>query len=392
MPDTTFRSSSPGVGELFQLLRDGKPKTRAELASACGLARSTVAARIEALLDCGLVAVVDDLGSTGGRPPARVVLNPDAGLMLAIDLGATHGAVGLVDLGGTIRARDHEHLLVTDGPEFVLDRVVDMARKLLGSIDRTPSDLIAAAIGVPGPVEFATGRPSNPPIMPGWDGFDIPAWIREHLHVPTLVDNDVNVMAVGERARAFPDTADLIFVKVATGIGAGIIAGGALQRGAGGIAGDIGHVRAARGSDVACTCGNIGCLEAVASGSAVARQLRATGRDVSSTAEGLKLVRDGDVDAIQAVRQAGRDLGEVLAACVNLINPSVIVIGGSLAQAGEHLLAGVREVVYSRSTPLAAEHLAIVQSSAGPDAGIIGAGALALDSALSADSVNALAA
>ncbi len=219
--------------------------------------------------------------------------------------------------------------------------------------------------------------------MPGWDRFDVPGWVRQHLDAPVLVDNDVNIMALGERATAWPGTEHLMFVKIATGIGAGVISGGQLLRGAQGVAGDIGHVRVARGSDVPCSCGNRGCLEALASGPAIARELRAQGIEAANGNDVVDLVKHGNIDAIQAVRQAGRDIGEVLNACVSLMNPSVIAIGGSMARVGEHLIAGVREIVYTRSTPLATEHLAIVQSAAAEDAGVRGAGMLAIEHALS---------
>jgi glucokinase len=283
-----------------------------------------------------------------------------------------------------------QHRPISDGPERVLEHVVETARKLLQRIGRSESDLIAAGIGLPGPVEHDTGRPVQPPIMPGWDGFDVPAWMMGALGIPALVDNDVNIMAIGERTVAFPTTQDLIFVKVATGIGSGIISGGKLQRGAQGIAGDLGHVRVSRGTGVRCDCGNEGCLEAMASGPAIARQLREEGADVRSAADVLELVASGDERAIAAVRRAGRDIGEVLTTCVSLINPSVIVIGGSMAEVGEHLIAGIHEVVYARSMPIATSTLSIVLSVAGEAAGTIGASVLASEHALSPQSVNAL--
>jgi predicted NBD/HSP70 family sugar kinase len=237
-------------------------------------------------------------------------------------------------------------------------------------------------MGLPGPVEHATGRPINPPIMPGWDRYDVPQRVQIDLDVPVLVDNDVNIMALGELT-AFPDTSDLVFVKVATGIGAGIISGGALQRGAQGTAGDVGHVRVARAGDVRCRCGNTGCLEAVAAGPALARTLREEGLPAETGQDVVDLTRAGDLTALRIVRQAGRDLGEVLATMVNLINPAVVVIGGRLSGAGEHLLAGIREVVYQRSLPLATEHLRLRASSVGDQAAVKGAVALAIGHALS---------
>ena len=394
MSDTTRSSAlgSTGASELFQLLRDGLPRTRAELAAMTGLARSTVGLRLEALGELGLVGPYADAVSTGGRPPSRVALIPSARVVLGADVGAGHLSTALTDLMGRQLISRRTALEVSDGPEPVLSLLVAEADALLAELGRSRDDLIGVGIGLPGPVEFATGRPVNPPIMPGWDGFDVPGWMRRHLDVPVLVDNDVNLMALGERSRSWPDRDHFLFVKVATGIGAGIISGGRLQRGAQGIAGDIGHVQVARGAGIPCHCGNVGCLEAVASGPAVAAALRRVGHDVPGGAEVIDLVRRGDLDAIMAVRQAGRDLGEVLTACVNLVNPSVIAIGGSMAQAGEHLIAGVREVVYSRSMPLATEHLSIVQSRSGEKAAVIGASMLAIHHALSPAAIDELAA
>ena len=394
MPDSTRPSAlgSTGASELFQLLRDGQPRTRAELAAMTGLARSTVALRLDSLGELGLVGPVADAVSTGGRPPTRVALLRSARVVLAADLGASHGHLALTDLLGEELVSRRGVVDIADGPEAVLGWVVDQADELLAELGKSRADLIGVGVGLPGPVQFTTGRPVNPPIMPGWDGFDVPGWVRRHLDVPVLVDNDVNIMALGERTRSWGGTDHFLFVKVATGIGAGIISGGRLQRGAQGIAGDIGHVRVPRGEGIACHCGSTGCLEAVASGPAVAAALRREGHDVHTGRDVVELVRRGDVGAIQAVRQAGRDLGEVLTACVNMVNPSVIALGGSLAQAGEHLLAGVREVVYQRSVPLATEHLSIVQSRTGDGAALVGASMLAIHHALSPAALDELAA
>lgn len=393
MVTLSSESATAGTGamELFQLLRDGVPRTRAQLAKSTGLARSTIAARVEELMRMGLVMPVADAASSGGRPPSQFALNPSARVVLAVDIGASHTTVAVMDLTGAILATRTQSLAVAEGPEPVLTWVVDAAGGLLAEAGRDTRALVAIGIGVPGPVEHSTGQPVNPPIMPGWNRFDVPGWVQQHLQVPVLVDNDVNIMALGERAIAWPTTEHLMFVKVATGIGAGVISGGELQRGAQGVAGDIGHVRVARGSSVPCHCGNQGCLEAIASGPAIARALRSQGIPVENGDDVVALVQRGNLDAIQAVRQAGRDIGEVLTACVSLMNPSVIAVGGSMSRVGEHLIAGVREVVYTRSMPLATEHLAIVPSAAAENAAVIGAGMLAIEHALSPEAFHSLA-
>lgn len=372
-----------GVSEVFQLLRDGAPRTRAELAKSSGLARSTIAARVDELMQLGLVTPVADAASTGGRPPSQFALNPAAKVVIAVDIGASHTTVAVTDLAGTILAERTGQLQVSLGPEAVLTWVVDAGTELMTESGLDRGLIAAVGIGVPGPVEYSTGRPTNPPIMPGWDGFDVPGWMQQHLQVPVLVDNDVNISALGERAAAWPQIDHMMFVKVATGIGAGIISDGRLLRGAQGIGGDLGHVRVARGADVPCHCGNTGCLEALASGPAIARTLSSRGIQAQDGNDVVKLVKRGNLDAIQAVRQAGRDLGEVLTASVSLLNPSVITIGGAMARVGEHLIAGAREVVYTRSTPLATEHLTIAPAATAGRAAVLGASMLAVEHALS---------
>jgi len=372
---------------MFQLLRDGRPRTRADLAALTGQARSTIAARVDALLASGLVAPAGEASSTGGRPPATFAFNPAARVVLAVDLGATHCRMAVTELAGRVLAEHHERIAIGDGPGAILARVMELGDLLLDEAERSPDDLASVGIGLPGPVDHAAGRPINPPIMPGWDDADVPGMLSAHWHVPVLVDNDVNIMALGEHSTVLPGVRDLLFVKVATGIGSGIIMDGRIRRGAQGAAGDLGHI-AVPGSQQQCRCGNLGCLEAVAGGPAIAAGLARRGLATTTSADVVALARAGDIEAGQAVREAGRHIGEVLAGCVSLLNPDVIVVGGIIADAGEQLLAGIREIVYRRSLPLATQHLRIVASRTKERAGVLGASAMAADLVLSAAAVD----
>lgn len=377
---------------LIRLLRDGRQWSVSELAATTGVARSTVSQRLDMLSSLGLIGRAEPGSSTGGRPPKRVALLPDSRLVLAFDIGASHAHVGVASITRDVLAHRRIAIDVAAGPEQVLSAVSDVAEGLLERLGRDSSALLAAGVGLPGPVHAATGRPVKPPIMPGWDDYDVPGWLRERSGVPAFVDNDVNLAALGEHDRFGVGVDNFLYVKVATGIGAGIISGGMLLRGAQGIAGDIGHVRVSRGAGVFCSCGNEGCLEALASGPAIARSLRESGIEAAAAKDVVALVNAGDVTAIQAVRQAGRDLGEVLSASISFLNPSVIVLGGRMAGAGEHLIAGVREVVYRRAMPLATVGLEIRTARSGEQAGLIGATALAADHALSPAGLEALVA
>ncbi|MFY0407630.1 ROK family transcriptional regulator [Solicola sp. PLA-1-18] len=380
--------AAPGAGVLFQLLRDGHARTRAELADLTSLARSTVAARVDALIRSGLVAPIGEAVSTGGRPPARFAINASSRVVVAVDAGASHVSLAVTDLSGEVLLDHTEPLSIDAGPDAVLATIAELGTSLVRRADRTVADVAGVGIGLPGPVAHETGRPSNPPIMPGWHDHDVPATLRRTFDAPVLVDNDVNLMALGEHTSHWSRVDHLLFVKVATGIGAGLIANRQLDRGAQGTAGDLGHVQVpGLADDVPCRCGNVGCLEAVAAGPAVAARLREQGLDVDDSTAVVAAVQAGEMSAVHAVRQAGRDLGAVLATCVSLLNPSVIVVGGELAEAGEHLLAGVREVVYQRSLPIATTNLRIVPARTGRGAGALGAAAMVLDHVLSPASV-----
>lgn len=372
--------STTGPGDIFQLLRDGRVRTRADVVEETGLARTTVVVKVAALMQLGLVTPAGTATSSGGRPPARFVFDPSARMIVGVDLGATHGTVGITDLNGAVVARTSYTLDIADGPQAVLSEALDKAEGLLESLGRDAQSLLGVGVGVPGPVQHATGRPMRPPIMPGWDGYDIPQAVRGRFNVPVLVDNDVNLLALGERATVWPGVDDLLFIKVSTGIGAGIISGGVLQRGATGSAGDIGHAQVPHGL------GDLD-LEATASEPAIARALSNSGSSIVPS-EVSDLIRTGEPLAVAAAREAGRAIGEVTAVCVSILNPSTIVIGGRLGVQVQEVIAGVREVVYGRSIPLATQNLNIVPAQGGADAGIRGAALMVIEDRLSAEAID----
>jgi predicted NBD/HSP70 family sugar kinase len=383
-----LRSSPTGAGALLQLIREGVAITRADIARHTGLARSTVAQRVDALLAAGLVYEAGGSTSTGGRPPTVLAFNHAEGVVLVADLGATHARLAVSDLDGTPLAEHAANMAIARGPDEVLGWVSERFAALLDEVGHTPADVRGIGIGVPGPVEFSTGRPVNPPIMPGWDGVSIPEHFADTYAAAVLVDNDVNIMARGEHWLHWRETDHLLMIKVGTGIGCGIVASGQIHRGARGAAGDIGHIRATEREDVVCRCGNIGCLEAVAGGQALAGRLAATGLDATHSRDVVRLVRAGDATAVRMVRDAGRTLGEVLAGTVNFFNPAVIVVGGDIAEAHAQLLAGVREGIFSRSLPLATRDLRIVPSRLSDRAGVMGAAIMAVEHVLSSEAVD----
>lgn len=379
---------SGSAGTLLELIRRGDATTKPDLVELTGLARSTVSQRVDLLISEGYVIVTGETRSTGGRPPMALEFNRDLGVVLAADIGATHSRFAVCDLNAEPLAEMSVDLLVGDGPDSVLGRAEDAFESLLSEADRTSNDVLGVGVGVPGPVDFFAGRAVHPPIMFGWHDYPIRDRLADRFSAPTLVDNDVNIMALGEHWTLDKPVDDLLYVKVGTGIGSGLILGGHLHRGARGAAGDIGHIQAGA-TDVVCRCGNTGCLEASAGGAALALQLAELGYETTNSRDVVELVAEGNQDALHALREAGRLLGEALSSIVNLLNPGLLLIGGDLAQPGQTLVAAVREVVYQRSLPLSTADLRIQESPLGDRAGVIGAAALVLDHILHADAVDA---
>ena len=303
---------------------------------------------MEALLAQRLVVPAGGSASTGGRPPQMFAFNRDAGVVLAADLGATHSRSPSPTSAATSWPRRAEDIPIAEGPEAVLGWLEDDVRRAARGGRPQPADVRGVGVGVPGPVEFATGTPVAPPIMPGWDGYGVADRLRDRYRRAVLVDNDVNIMALGEYWSRWRDTDHLLFVKVGTGIGCGVITDGRIHRGAQGAAGDIGHIHVPDHDDVICRCGNLGCLEAIAGGGAMATRLtdRASPPRTAATSSATSETAAPRPCASSAKPAANS------AACspraVNFFNPGVIVIGGDIAHADEHLLAGVREVVYRR--------------------------------------------
>jgi len=379
--------TSASAGALLRHVRTGRARSRAELVALTGASRNTVSARVDQLIAANLLEEGGRGWSTGGRPPTLLHFNSRAGCVIAVDLGVTSVDVAVTDLSAQILATVGHPIDIADGPGVVLAEVDRLAQQVLAEAGLTPADVCAVGVGVPGPVEFSTGRPSHPPIMPGWHDYPIPSAFGRY-ECPVYVDNDVNVMALGEIGIG-GSVQDVLVVKVGTGIGCGVIVDGRVYRGAQGSAGDIGHiyVAPADGRTVICRCGNENCLEAIAGGGALLRDAIAAGLPVETTRDVVERAAQGDGTSLELVRNAGRTIGTVLAALVNFFNPHRIVMTGGVAQAGAPLLAGIREAVYRRSMPLAARALEITVSDAPDLSGRVGAALMAIEEFFEEDSV-----
>ncbi|MCW2610934.1 MAG: hypothetical protein QOC93_1688 [Actinomycetota bacterium] len=378
---------------VLDLVRSGTAVTRPELVRTSGLGRTVITQRVADLMSYGLLAEGELGPSTGGRAPRQLRFRCEAGRILVAELGASSIAVGLTDLRGRLLAHREEPADIAAGPEVLLPRVEELFDELLAA-EAWDSPLWGIGIGVPGPVEFATGRPIAPPIMPGWDGYPVRDRLAERHRVPVWVDNEVNLMALGElRGGLAQGAREFVYLKIGTGIGAGLVSDGILHRGAQGCAGDVGHVAVVEDSEVVCRCGNVGCLEALAGGAALGREATAAATEGRSSflAEALATAghleaRDvgrgadhGDPVCLELLTRSGRLVGEMLATLVNFYNPSLILIGGGVAASGDVLLATIRQTVYRRSLPLATRDLRLARSPLDDEAGLTGAGFMVID-------------
>lgn len=358
---------------IVNLVRTGEATTRPEIGRVTGLGRGVVTQRVDQAIHMGFLGDGEFGASSGGRAPRTLRFRSEQGRIIVCALGALHIRVGYADLDGDIMEQKHREWDIARGPEETLKAAMELLDDLLNGAADKP--VWSAVIGVPGPVDFATGQPVAPPIMPGWNGFDIRTPFEERFDAPAWVDNDVNLLALGERARRRDAYADLIYCKIGSGIGAGLLSQGRIHRGANGAAGDIGHVRVPD-SDAPCRCGKVGCLEAVAGGWALIRDAElaikegATGLLATSVEKGNPLSPEaialaavnGDGLAVRLLQNSARVVGESIAGLVNMFNPGIIVIGGAMASAGEVYLAEVRQRVYELSLPLATRDLRILLS------------------------------
>ncbi|MGW4928149.1 ROK family transcriptional regulator [Agromyces sp. NPDC004153] len=365
------------AGAMLGLIRSGQARSRAEIARVTGLSPTTVAQRIDVLIDAGYVREAGMGVSQGGRRPRALEVDPTTGVVCAVDLGSQHATFGLLDLSGRLIATRRERIDIADGVEPILTWMVGVADALVAEHAEPGQRLRGYGIGVPGPVDSRTGTLVSPSRMPGWNGVDVAAAVSDLTGLPTVVDNDANLMALGEHGldRSIDD---LVFVKVGSSIGCGVIASGSLHHGHHGMAGDISHVTVPDAPPVLCSCGRTGCLDAVAGGRAIVRALRDAGVQVESVDDVLALARDAHPLATRMLREAGTRVGRVLATIMNFFNPQRLVLGGILGDA-EAFVAGVRSAIYLECLPMITDELDIVVSQAKEHAGILGAGGLVLD-------------
>ncbi|MGP9837177.1 ROK family protein [Arthrobacter sp. 179] len=356
---------------ILSALASGQARTRGDLVRLLEVAPSTVSARVSELLNQGVVTESGETASLGGRRATILSLTSATGCLVVAEIGGHHARLGLFDATGQLLRTGELPLLTTDGPEATMPQLAGALRSLAAEGDDS-TQIIGVALSLPGPVNPLSGELDMPARMPGWPGFDIPQWLEQEFECPAVVGNDANFCALGEHYAQFGPGEHSITVKAGTGIGAGIIVEGAIHYGATGAAGDLTHTRLPAAGDLPCSCGNLGCLETVASGAGLVRALKYQGLPVESTADILSMVSAADPSATTMLRQAGTHLGDVLAGIVNFVNPHALFLTGAMA-ASELFIAAVRSQIYEGCHPLATRSLTIRAASLGANAGLHGA-------------------
>ena len=366
---------------VIDALRERGMASRAELARMTGLSRSTVSTIVADLLDTGLAGERDghpDGEAHAGRPPVMVSLNRSAGIAVGIDFGHRHLRVAVSDLSHVVLAETWCEMDVDHSADEGLDRAAEFVDRVLDEAGADRHHVIGVGMGLPAPIDRNSGSVQESSILPGWVAVDAAGEASDRLGLPVEVENDANLGALAEYAwGAAKGRSEVVYIKVSSGIGAGLISGGRLQHGVSGTAGEVGHIVLAPGGPV-CRCGNRGCLEALASSRAVADLLAASRREPVSTPQLIELSGAGDEAARRLIADAGRAIGAAVANLCNILNPQSVIVGGDLAAAGDVLLDPIRDVVRRTAVPSAVEDLELVAGVLGERAEMLGALALVM--------------
>jgi predicted NBD/HSP70 family sugar kinase len=367
---------------VLDALRRRGTASRSDLARLTGLSRTTVGSLVAELQERGVVIEEEAPDTHGrGRPPVLLRFDASAGVAVGVDFDHDYVRVALADLSATVLAEGGEAIDVDHAAGDAVGAVVAIVEALRQEARVEQDRLVGAGVGLAGPVDPRTGLVASPLILPGWAGRRVRCELGERLGLPVEVENDANLGALAEGALgAARGLSDFVYVRLGSGLGAGVVAGGRLCRGANGLAGEIGHVQV-RADGAVCRCGNRGCLETVASEGALRGLLEpALGRPLGAR-EVVELVAAGDVAATRVVDDAGRAVGRVLADLCNALNPEAIVVGGELSEAGEPLLRAIRETVERHALPAAADGVRVVSAELGERAEVLGALRLAIANA-----------
>jgi glucokinase-like ROK family protein len=365
-------------------LREAGAASRAELARRTALSRTTLGSIVAELEREGMLVEQEDGGAgaspRGGRPPRQLSFSRSAGAAIGVDFGKRHLRVAAADLSHTILAEAERPMRTDDPAEAGLDTAEELVEEVLAEAGVARSDVTGVGLGLPGPIDMRSGRVGSSSILPGWVGVRAAEALGTRLDLPVHVDNDANLGALAElHWGAAQGRRNAAYLKVSTGIGAGLIVDGRLFHGSAGMAGEIGHTIIQEHGPV-CRCGKRGCLETLAGAAALVDLLKGTHGPELTTKGLLAAAADGDTGARRVLADAGRHIGTAVATLCDLLNPELIVVGGELSVVGEVLLDPIREQVHRHAIPATARGLEIVPGVLGDRAELLGTLALVLTS------------
>ena len=374
---------STGSGVVLDLIRSGRATTRTDLIEQLGWSRVTLARRLDELLQASIVMSVGQLDSRGGRPPEEFAVNPDAGLLLAVDIGGSHTRLAITDLVSTILSEDEADIGLSEGPVEIFDWAGQVFDHMLDRLGKTRADVVGIGVGVPGPVNYVTGRLARPQVDTQWEGVLVQDYFAgRYDHAVFAVDRDVNIMALAEARRVGSEYRDVAVLKAGIGVGLAFVLDGSIYHGSRGGAGDLSAVRADGERTVR--------LETIASGAVIRRELLRQGCRVRTSSDIVALANDGDPTVLRLLAETGTQIGQSLAHVVGLLNPQAVVVGGNLAQAGEPFLGAIREAVFAGARDFALQGLVVEKSRLGHIAGVTGASLIAQDALFDADRISRL--
>lgn len=363
------RTASPGSQSSLRLrnqrrltdqLRQGGPATQAELARATGLSTATVSNIVKSLQSSGLVEL--ELTTSSGRRAHLVKYTGDGSLGAGIDIGRSHVRIVLANRSHEILAEAEVALPVGHQAAQGIAAAATLLSELIATQGLTRSAIRGAGVGIPGPIDKRTGKVVQGAILPEWVGINPQEQLQTALLMPVYIENDANLGALAQITWGdFSGSPNLVFVKIGTGIGAGLIINGSLFTGSLGVTGEIGHLTVDESGNL-CRCGNRGCLETVASTAVMINELSRNRPDTVTTADIVELAREGDPVTLRILEDAGMAVGRALASIANIISPDVVVIGGPLAPLGELLLSPIRRGLLRHAVPIVGEDLALAAS------------------------------
>lgn len=374
---------STGSGVALNLIRSGQATSRRNLIDQLGWSRITLARRLDELLEAKIIISVGQSDSQGGRPPEEFAVNPSAGLLLAVDIGGSHTRLAITDLVSTVLIEDEADIGPSEGPTEIFDWAGQVFDHMLERLGKTHKDVVGIGVGVPGPVDFGSGRLGSPQLDPQWENVLVKEFFAERYgHAVFAVDRDVNVLALAEARRGWREYTDVIVLKAGIGLGSAFVLNGAIYQGSRGGAGDLSFTHAGSG--------RLQRLEQVASGGVIRKELLRQGHKVRTSKDIVNLARVGNSEVLRLLAENGTIIGEALANIVGVLNPQAVVVGGNLAEAGEAFVASIRQAIFSGARDYSLKSLVVEPSRLGSIAGVTGASLIAQDALFESDRISKL--